>query len=467
MYVRKGIGRGALAGVVVIILLIAAGLAYLYYPTTPSPTTSTTPTTTAATTSAAAPSLTVMSISGFTDSFYNAVATDFQAQNPGTTVKVLTAPFGGILAQEQTLLQAHDTSVDIVTGTPSMIGTLAQYTVNLNPYIASSGLNKSDIIPSMQSSNGNVALANGTVLAKGLAVMSDTMFVYYRPSVWNQYQANLKPLTTWDNFVYDEGYIYNNTSTWYGAFVEGATAHELWNTYLDVYAYYYHQTTLGPAQPGYGILFTNHLKPSFNSTAGVQATQTLAKIFNAQPSLVSSYGGFSYNNFASYYTKGFQGRNFFMAIAWLAQLNSINKTLNGDVAFTTLPGGYTQEGGSGAAVSSYSKNPSLAFKFLQFALSPAEQAKMFDVQHALPGTFSGYKALISAHASLAPFFKSALKMVQAGGAEPHIVSSTWALIPIIDNQLASVLPPNSATSAQIASALQVAANEWIPIVRHG
>ena len=492
---------GAVIGVIIIILVIAIGGAYYYVstatgttttavststsvstsistiPTTETTTavststatvtvTPTTSTTTSSTTTAQGNTVTIMAISGFSDAFYSAVATDFQNANPGVKVTVLTAPFSGILAQEQTLLQAHDSSVDIVTGTPSMIGTLAQYTLNLNSYISQNNLNKSDIIPAMQGSNGDIALKNGTVQAKALAMMSDTMFVYYRPSVWNQYQANLKPLTTWDNFISDESWLYSNTN-YYGAFIEAATAHELWNTYLDVYAYYYAQSGLGPAQPGYGILFTSHLRPSFNSSAGVQATQTLANMLNAQPSLVNSYGGFNYNNFAQYYTKGFQGKNFTMAIAWLAQFPSVNATLKGDVAFTALPGGYTQEGGSGAAVSSFSKNPSLAFKFLQFALTPTEQAKMYDVQKALPGTFSGYKYLINEHPNLASFFTSALAMVQAGGAEPHIISSTWALIPIIDNALASVLPPNSATAQDIQAALQTAANQWIPIVSHG
>ncbi len=465
----------AVLGVIILVIIIAAGGAYYYVSSTPGktvtvtpPATTTTvgPTTTTTSTSAQGNTITIMAISGFSDAFYTAVAKDFQAANPGVTVNVLTAPFSGILAQEQTLLQAHDTSVDIVTGTPSMIGTLAQYTLNLNSYIVLNNLNKSDIIPAMQGSNGDIAFRNGTIQTKALAMMSDTMFIYYRPSVWNHYQSNLKPLTTWDNFIYDESYLYNNTN-YYGAFIEAATAHELWNTYLDVYSYYYHQSNLGPAQPGYGILFTSNLKPSFNSTAGVQATQEYAAMLKAQPSLVNSYGGFNYNNFAQYYTKGFQGKNFTMAMAWLAQFPAVNKTLNGDVAFTALPGGYTQEGGSGAAISSFSKNPSLAFKFLQFALTPAEQAKMYDVQKALPGTFSGYKYLISEHPNLASFFRSALSMVQAGGAEPHIISSTWALIPIIDNALASVLPPNSATAQQIQAALQTAANQWIPIVSHG
>ncbi|MDV3278394.1 MAG: extracellular solute-binding protein [Nitrososphaerales archaeon] len=468
MKLRNGVSTAAVAGVVIVILVLA-GVAVYFYSSVPGPTssTSTSPTTTSTTTTASAGNtLTIMSISGFSDSFYTAVGKDFEAQNPGVTVRVLTAPFSGILAQEQTLLQAHDSSVDIVTGTPSMIGTLAQFALNLNPYISQYNLNKSDIIPAMQSSNGDVALGNGTVRAKALAMMSDTMFIYYRPSIWNQYQSSLKPLNTWENFIFDEGYLYNNTGT-YGAFVETATAHELWNTYLDVYSYYYQQSSMGPAKPGYGILFTNKLLPSFNSTAGVQATETLARMLNAQPSLVNSYGGFNYNNFVSYYTKGFQGKNFTMAIAWLAQFSSVNKTLNGDVAFTALPGGHTQEGGSGAAVNAYSQNPTLAFKFLQFALTPAEQVKMYDLQHALPGTFSGYKYLISEHPNLAKFFQSALSMVQAGGAEPHIISSTWALIPIIDNALASVLPPNAATPQQISTALQIAANQWIPIVKHG
>jgi ABC-type glycerol-3-phosphate transport system substrate-binding protein len=449
--------------IVVVIVLAAVGAGIYYSTVPPTPATSSTA---AATSAPTGNTLTIMSISGFSDSFYTTVGQDFQAQNPGVTVKVLTAPFSGILAQEQTLLQAHDSSVDIVTGTPSMIGTIAQYTVNLNPYISQNNLNKSDIIPSMQSSNGDITLTNGTVQAKALAMMSDAMFIYYRPSIWNQYQANLKPLTTWDNFVYDEGYLSNKTGN-YGAFIEAATAHELWNTYIDVYAYYYQQSGMGPAKPGYGILFTSKLRPSFNSTAGLQATEMLAAMLNAQPSLVNSYGGFNYNNFPSYYTKGFQGKSFVMAIAWLAQFSSANKTLGGDLAFTALPGGYTQEGGSGAAVSAFSKNPTLAFKFLQFALTPAEQAKMYDVQSAFPGTFSGYKALISEHPNLAQYFKSALSMVQAGGAEPHIISSTWALIPILDNALASVLPPNSATPQQISTALSVAANQWIPIVSHG
>jgi multiple sugar transport system substrate-binding protein len=465
MKLRNGVSTGAVVGVIVVILVLA-GVVYYIYPTITGPS----PTSSSSSSSSAPPptgnTLTVMAISGFSDSFYQAVATDFQAKNPGVTVKVLTAPFSGILAQEQTLLQARDSSVDVVTGTPSMIGTLAQYTLTLDSWIAQNNVNKSDVIPAMQGSNGDITLSNGTIRTKGLAMMSDAMFIYYRPSIWNQYQGNLKPLTTWDNFVSDETYLNANSGN-YGAFIEMATSHELWNTYIDVYAYYYHQSSLGPAKPGYGILFTNKLLPSFNSSAGVQATQTLAAMLNAQPSLVNSYGGFNYNNFASYYTKGYQGKNFVMAIAWLAQFSSVNKTLNGDVAFTALPGGYTQEGGSGAAINAASKNPTLAFKFLQFALTPAEQAKMYDVQHAFPGTFSGYRALIKEHSNLASFFKSALSMVQAGGAEPHIVSSTWALIPIVDNAIASVLPPNQATPQQISTALQIAANQWIPVVRHG
>ena len=460
----RAITRTATVAIVVAVIILAAVGAGVYYsmqPTPPSPTMSST-----ASTAPTGNTLTVMSISGFSDSFYTTVGQDFQAQNPGVTVQVLKAPFSGILAQEQTLLQAHDTSVDIVTGTPSMIGTLAQYTVNLNPYITQYNLDKTDIIPSMQSSNGDITLKNGTVQAKALAMMSDAMFIYYRPSIWNQYKADLKPLSTWENFIFDESYLNNKTGS-YGAFIETATAHELWNTYLDVYAYYYQQSSMGPAKPGYGILFTNKLLPSFNSTAGLQATQTLAAMLNAQPSLVNSYGGFNYNNFPSYYTKGFQGKSFVMAIAWLAQFSAANKTLNGDLAFTALPGGYTQEGGSGAAISAFSKNPTLAFKFLQFALTPAEQAKMYDVQSAFPGTFSGFKYLINEHANLAQYFQNALSMVQAGGAEPHIISSTWALIPILDNALASVLPPNSATPQQISAALAVAANQWIPIVSHG
>jgi len=451
---RKAVSRGIAVLIVIVILAIAgAGILYFSYLSKPSTTTSKT--------------LTIMSISGFTDSFYSAVAKDFMSQNAGVNVTVLQAPFSGILSQEQTLLQAHSSQVDIVTGTPSMIGTLASWTVDLRPYISQYNLNMSDIIPAMQSSNGNIALPNGTVQVKALAVMSDAMMIYYRPSIWNQYQSNLKPLTTWDNFIYDEQYFYQNTP-YYGAFIEAATAHELWNTYLDVYAYYYHQTNLGPAPPGYGILFTKNFSPSFNSSAGVQATETLAAMMNAQPSLVNSYGGFSYNNFVQYYSGGFQGKQFVMAIAWLAQYSGLNKTsIKGDIDFTLLPGGYSQEGGSGAAINQYSNNKDLAFKFLMFALSPSEQAKMWDVQGALPGTFSGYQALIKEHPNLASFFTKALSVVQAGGAEPHIISSTWALIPVLDNALASVLPPNSATPDQIASALQLAANAWIPIVKHG
>jgi ABC-type glycerol-3-phosphate transport system substrate-binding protein len=467
---RNSVSTSTIA-IAVIVIIIVAGIAFYFLYSSPGTTGSISSpssgqTGTVPQTTSAAASLTVMSISGFTDSFYKAVAQDFMAQNPGVTVNVLSAPFSGILQQEQTSLQARDSSIDIVTGTPSMIGTLAQYTLDLRRYIQTSNFNMSDIIPSMQSSNGNIALPNGTIQVKALAMMSDAMLVYYRPSVWNKYKSNLKNLTTWDNFVYDESYLYNN-SGYYGAFIEAATAHELWNTYIDVFAYYYHNSNLGPVQPGYGILFTRNLRPSFNSSAGVQATLTLGRMMNAQPDLVSSYGGFNYNNFPQYYTKGFNGKNFVMAIAWLAQYSSVNKTLNGDVSFTLLPGGYTQEGGSGAAINKYSKNPDLAFKFLSFALSPSEQAKMFDVQNALPGTFSGFRYLIKEHPNLSSYFSQALKAVEAGGAEPHIISSTWALIPVLDNALASVLPPNQATGQQILSVLQNAANTWIPIIRHG
>lgn len=457
---NKGVSMRITAIIVVVILVAALAAYYFAY----QPQAITTSQTTSEQTKGNV--ITIMSITGFTDSFYKAVAQDFMAQNPGVTVNVLSAPFSGILSQEQTSLQAHDSTIDIVTGTPSMIGTLAQYTIDLRPYIQSSNFNFSDIIPAMQSSNGNIALPNGTIQVKALAVMSDAMLVYYRPSIWNQYKQNLRELNSWEDFIYDESYLYNVSGS-YGAFIEAATAHELWNTYIDVFAYYYHQSNLGPAKPGYGILFTNKLLPSFNSSAGIDATLTLAKMMAAQPELINAYGGFNYNNFPQYYTQGFNGKKFVMAIAWLAQFRSVNKTLNGDVAFKNLPGGYTQEGGSGAAISKYSKNPSLAFKFLTFALSPAEQAKMFDVQSALPGTFSGFRQLENEHPSLKNYFESAFKAVVAGGAEPHIISSTWALIPILDNALANVLPPNQATRDQIASALQLAANTWIPIVRHG
>ncbi|MEM3803829.1 MAG: hypothetical protein QXX17_05400, partial [Conexivisphaerales archaeon] len=161
---RKAISRAAVV-LIVIVILAVAGIGVYYISTLSKP--STPPKT-----------LTIMSISGFTDSFYTQVAKDFMAQNPGVNITVLSAPFSGILSQEQTLLQAHSSQVDIVTGTPSMIGTLAAWTVDLRPYISQYGLNMSDIIPAMQSSNGNIALPNGTVLVKALAVMSDAMMIY-------------------------------------------------------------------------------------------------------------------------------------------------------------------------------------------------------------------------------------------------------------------------------------------------
>jgi len=163
-----------LAAVVVIIIIIIAGVgAYYYYMSTITPSSKITG------------SITVAAEAGYNDAALEQIAKNYMASHPGTTINVVTLSFDTALTSYQTAFSSGIDTYDVVFfPNVGYLGSIAQYLVNLKPYLSNknyfpASYNISDIVPSMLSPFE----INGSLY--GLPCSGDVMLFYYRLSYFN------------------------------------------------------------------------------------------------------------------------------------------------------------------------------------------------------------------------------------------------------------------------------------------
>jgi len=480
---RNAISTAAVAGIVLVVIVIAA-LAYLLLPTAPRPAS-----TTQSSASTAAPSnlLTVVSISGFTQPGIKGIAQDYMNSHPGVSINVIDFPFGSVKGQELTCLKGGNCPYDVLNWTPSMLGDLAPFMVNLTSLVKGSGFDLKKMVPSSQNFNGYNSFFNPSTKKVqtdlvGLAVATDVELVYYRTDLFQKYGITTpSPNWTWDDFnnaakvlcqgSSDVSSQSTNCPHGYPTVIDLDISHDLWNTYINYMAYFYNNDVgilnstkyphYGPQVPGYGNLFAHDLHPSFDPTIG---TAGLQAILTLQQSLRYSSNdpfGMTFGKLASYFGTGQYG----LEIGWTTFYKNWNdqskSQIAGKFAIAPLPGNTGQPGGSGIGISTQSKNVNLAWDFLQFVASDVEQPKMFTLSSLFPGTVPGFNNLIASSSSLS-WVQGVLNAAQKGDANPSTIANTWLLIPTLNNSLQPYLLNGS--PQELTNALSSAAKSWIQLL---
>ncbi len=492
---RNAISTAAVVGIIVVVIIVAA-VAYYFVPSgTPTPTTHSTTSsiTTPPTTTTATPlpttskSLTVVSISGFTQPAIKAIAQDYMTKHPDVTITVVDFPFGSVKGQELTCLKAGNCQYDILNWTPSMLGDLAPYMANLTSNVKQSGFDLKKEVPSSQNFNGYNSFYNATSKKVqtdlvGLAVATDIELVYYRTDLFQKY--NLPAPTTawtWDDFNNDAKILCQGSSdvtsqskncpTGYSAVIDLDISHDLWNTYINYMAYFYNNnigilnTTktpgYGPQVPGYGNLFTSKLLPSFDPAIGSAGTQAALALQTSLKYSSDDPFGMTFGKLSSFFGTGQYG----MTVAWTTFYKNWNNASKSQVAgkFTVapLPGNTGQPGGSGMGISKQTRNPALAWDFLQFVASDNEQPKMFTNSALFPGTIPGFNNLIASDPSLA-WVQGVLNAALTADANPSTIANTWLLIPTLNNSLQPYLL--NGTPQELSNALSSAAKSWVQLL---
>jgi ABC-type glycerol-3-phosphate transport system substrate-binding protein len=411
------------------------------------------------------------------------------AKHPGTTITVVDFPFGSVKGQELTCLQSGNCPYDILNWTPSMLGDLAPFMLNLTSKVKQTGFDLNKEVPSSQNFNGYNSFLNSTTKKVqtdlvGLAVATDVELVYYRTDLFQKYSLPTPTTTwTWDQFNNDAKVLCQgsagvtsqskNCPTGYPTVIDLDTSHDLWNTYINYMAYFYNNNlgilnttktpSYGPQVAGYGTLFSSKLSPSFDpalGTAGIQAAlslQTSLKYSSDDPF------GMTFGKLATFFGTGQYG----MTIAWTTFYKNWNNASKsqaaGNFAIAPLPGNTGQPGGSGMGISKQTKNAALAWDFLQFVASDDEQPKMFTTSSALfPGTVPGFNKLIASDSSLA-WVQNVLNAAVQANANPSTIANTWLLIPTLNNSLQPYLL--NGTPQELTNALASAAKSWVQLLK--
>ncbi len=486
---RNAISTAAVAGIVVAIIVVAA-LAYVFLaPAQAPPTTSSTTKTSSSTSTTTAPSntLTVVSISGFTQPAIKGIAQDYMNAHSGVTINVVDFPFGSVKGQELTCLKGGNCPYDILNWTPSMLGDLAPYMVNITSLVKQSGFDLKKMVPSSQNFNGFNSFYNSTTKKVqtdlvGLAVATDIELVYYRTDLFQKYSIPApSPTWTWDDFNNAAKILCQGSSDvtaqstncphGYPTVIDLDISHDLWNTYINYMAYFYNNdigitnTTkyphYGPQVPGYGNLFARDLKPAFDpaiGTAGLKAATTL------QQSLRYSSDdpfGMTFGKLASYFGTGQYGLEIGWTTFYKSWADPTKSQIAGKFAIAPLPGNTGQPGGSGMGISKQTKNQNLAWDFLKFVASDAEQPKMYTLSSLFPGTTQGFSNLIASDPTLS-WVQGVSSAAQTADANPSTIANTWLLIPTLNNSLQPYLLNGS--PQELTNALSSAAKSWVQLL---
>jgi len=399
---RRNYLKYAGAGIVVV-AVAGAGAYYAMSPTAAPPSTTemtTAPPPTTQTTSAPAPTtavgpwslaeaakpykgqkLTVLTYSG---QYYREWSLDTAAKyftplgidivceeySPDTAIEKMTADFMGKVG-------AYDV-IGIYAGPclyPEEIGAAVPISSFFNdPKLFDPNWNPDDFEPNFQKYLGYWDSANKTNFGgtwSGLAYAFDGQIFFYRTDLFDKYSKQfeseygrpLKPALTWDDTIQMGEFFTKKVPGYYGFVVHGASAVDTFSEWLAIlYSCDGRQVE--------GSIAEKNLKPAFNNDAGLKSLQIYKQMADLSPPGSNTFSG---TDVIDTYLKGkvamSQEWSFLGAISEIPDRAA--QEVLGNVRASLIPGlkeewaGRSTAGGNAWTISQYSKNPGLAWLFIQ------------------------------------------------------------------------------------------------------
>lgn len=454
---KKGLGK-LWAALIAFLVVIAAGASVYYYTTT----------------SSKAVTLNVVVVGGWNQQTVEMAASDYEKLNPSVHFNFILTTFGNVLEKE-TLAesQGNASSYDIFTWSPTMSGAIAPYVYPLNSLINSSHDNLSDLSPALLSFGGEFYnQSTGKISIIGLPTDTSLLVLFYRTDIFDNptYAAEFKAeygvpfnpneWTNWTEVVWADQFVASHNITKYGMIVDDNVGHGLIDTYPAIfYQWYAKNSTLNGGTkgglPGYNVLFTPSLKPSFAGPAGVQALETLKELVNYEPS--PTVLTVDYSHLQSLFGTG----EYAMDLAWSGFYDNFNNpslypAIAGKIGMALLPGGYSEAGGSFLGIAKYSKHKAQAFAFLEFLTGDKEAASLY-YRGGFPPSELGAISLISqnsTHATEFGFYVNAVSYAYAN--PPTLPYTATKLMPVLNSAVYDYL----IGKAGAYSALSSAATQW-------
>ncbi|MGC9113361.1 ABC transporter substrate-binding protein [Acidilobus sp.] len=394
---RASVSRAVLGVIIVVVVVVAAIGAYYAARATRRPVT-----------------LTVVTYSGApAQPLLELAASVFEQEHPGVKVNVVTFPYSQYISNELSVLEAKSPEYDVVTYTTTTVGQVAPYLLPLN----SSIINESDILPPDLHAAGfyyNPLTGNTTWV--GVPIQTDGIVILYnaryfnnatlQQEFYNEYHVQLSPETwgNWSTVLDVDQFFVSHNITKYGVLLYTDQAGLPANSFMAVFGWYYvRNSSLNCGNPfgmtGFGTMFMGCVPswwghgfppPAINTSAGVQALETLKELVSYMPPPTQLQVTF-YNSLPLMLSGQAP------AIAgYLGQLPSIaNKSNASVVGVAPLPGDSIRIGLTYIGVNRYSQHKQLALEFLQLVESPQFQVEAFLRTFVFPSSRQAYQMIIS------------------------------------------------------------------------
>lgn len=423
---RRAIGKGAIAGIIIVLIVIAgAGIYFAALPgKSPSSSSSSSTTSTtgpSSTTSSGPVTLQVYMVAEPGSSALQNIVQDFTSQT-GINVQFNILPYGTLQVKQASVLGAHSSAADVVLVDDVWRG---QYVGNgwvipLDNYIAqnAAAINMTDFIPGLVINN---MMYGGHYY--GMGFISADHVIYYRTDIFNKYGLTMANISTWQGLVNTEQFLQTKLAGtgMYPIDIMGARGVQVVCTYFNLIGSYNVLYTGTDANS----IYNSSYYPQVNSQAALAASSTLANITKyGIPSIPSDDYGEVQSNFAT--------GKVAMALGWqnMAPAFSDPSTskIIGDYAAAQTPGVQLSNGtiartptlgGWGMDISAFSQHKDAAWKFVQWATSASTE--LYASKYEDMDRYSSWNApsLVSLHA---PYKAAAVADLEIAFARPYIAA---------------------------------------------
>ncbi|MDP7975651.1 MAG: extracellular solute-binding protein [Thermoprotei archaeon] len=453
---KKGISK-LMASLIALLVIIAAGVSVYFY-----------------TARGRGVTLTVVVVGGWNQQTVEMAAQQYEKLYPNVHFNFVVTTFSNVEEKEIVAeSQGNSSSYDIFTWSPTMSGALAPYVYPLNSLINSSHYNVSDLSPALLSFGGEYYNQSaGKTQIIGLPIDTSLLVLFYRTDIFDnatyarEFQAdygvpfNPNDWTNWTEVIWADKFVTSHNITKYGMIVDDNVAHGLIDTFPAVFYWWYSRNSTlngGTAGglPGYNVLFTKSLQPSFAGPDGVKALETIKELISYEPS--PTILTVDYSHLQSLFGTG----EYAMDLAWSGFYDNFNNpskypAIAGKVGMALLPGGYSEAGGSFLGIAKYSKHKAQAWAFLEFLTSDKEAAKLY-YEGGFPPSELGAISIISSNATHATEFGFYVKAVATAYANPPTLPITSTkLMPVINNAIYQYITGKG----QAYPLLAQAASQW-------
>ena len=477
---RTAISTAASVAIIVIIL-IAGVAAYWFYSST-----SGTSTTTTTSSQPLTGSLNVITFTDPSNAWLQAAAASFEALHPGVHITITPQGFSSYTTTELTSLKAQANTYDIITFTSTSALGFAQYVDNLNGMVT---LNTADIPAPQLNFGGYYQLANGTKELIGVPYDTSTFTIFYNQTLlsnptlnaqfkaaYPQYTTMSPPWSSWQQVLAIDHFLVTQTHTVkYGLITDGSEGHDIIDTYPAIFgSYYANDASLSGSNPNGGLLNYNIMfkgtagssgvpSPSFNSTSGVQALQTMYDLMQYDPQPAGTTIGYG-TVFAP-----LQHGEAWGSLQFTADAGTL--TNSSSIAVSTLPGvsgGYAETGTDFYAINKYSSNQALAAAFIQYLVSPSVNARIYTIAGEFPISKAA-TAILTSNSTIPQFARNVIQEVFNTGAAgwanpPNLTITSSTLIPDFNQPTYAFLTGSTNSTSAAQQALNTAAAAWAKAV---